>query len=120
MQLMLAKYQPSTVLFIQLITMFLRWIRTPPMPGIECLGEFVDFRKSRFPEIWKSGNLNIRVFSNPGIRSFRKTEFWDSGKSENQDFRSSDVPDFRKVGKSEAEHKPSWFPSWFVKNNICC
>ena len=67
-----------------LITMFLRWVRTPLMPGIGCLGKFY----IRCPGIQKIG-----IFRFPEIRIFGDSEV---RKSENRDFRIPGHPEFRK------------------------
>ena len=81
------------------ITLFLRWVWTPPMPGIGCLGKFYircpGYRKIgifRFPEIRISGDLEVQKSENRDFRiprnpGFRKPDFWNSGKPENPDFR---------------------------------
>ena len=68
------------------ITMFLRWVRRHPMPGIGCLGKFY---------IRCLGNRKIRIFGFPEIRIFGNLQV---RKSENPDFRISENPDFRKPG----------------------
>ena len=74
------------------ITLFLRWVWTPPMPGIGCLGKFYircpgnleirtsgkpDFRKSGIPEVWKSrcSGLGNRTSRNLGISKIRIVRF---------------------------------------------
>ena len=83
------------------ITMFLWWVRTPPMPGIGCPGKFY-IRCPRNRKIGISGYLGISMFGElevrksenpdlgiPGIPDFRKSDFWNSGKPENQDCQRS-------------------------------
>ena len=97
------------------ITMFLRWVRTPPMPGIGCLGKFYircpgnpKIGIFRFPEMPVFGDLEVGKSENPdfwisGNPDFRKSDFWNSEKPETSDFqvfRFSGVSENRNVEKS--------------------
>ena len=67
------------------------WHRMPrkilhPMPRKSEKSGFSDFRESRFSEIWKSGNLTIRIFGFPEVRIFG--------------YRISEIPKTRKSGFS--------------------
>ena len=73
-------------LMLKRITMFLRWVRTHPMPGIGCPVKFY----IRCPGNWKIG-----ISGNPEIRIFGDSE---PRESENLDFRIPGNPDF---GKSD-------------------
>ena len=100
--------------------MFLRWLRTPPMPGIGCPGTFYircpgnrkigifrspenpDFQKSGHLEIWISGFPEIRIFGNrnseipenqkiPDLQVFRLHRISGNRKNQQSGKKASDV-----------------------------
>ena len=114
-------------------TLFRRWIRTPPMPGIGCLGKFYircpgigksglsDFRKSGFSEIRKSRNPTIWIF---GFLDFRIFGNRNSGIPENP--KKPDVQVFRFSGFSENrkfQKSGKWYlrvdPKQSLSNSWC-
>ena len=120
-------------MLLQVITMFLRWVRRHPMPGIGCLGKFyircLGNRKIRifgFPKIRIFGNLEVRKSENldfqiPENPDFRKSDFRKSGKPENPDFRIFRFSGFSENRKTRTRRKTQhrYFPNIKSRKSKC-